>query len=82
MVKKIRNKNYKTAIVKRAESASAKLVAYMNSRPDSTEFVTFDEIRALVDSDATINITGAELSDGLIDHLAQLSGLSVVDNGL
>jgi hypothetical protein len=75
-VHKIKNPNYKTDKVINAEKASAKLALYIGSLPNSQEFVTFDEIRSVVDSSG-LSITSADLPDNLIEHIAISGGFDV-----
>lgn len=75
---KIKNPNYKSPGVITAEKAADKLLQYMESRAIDIEYVSFDSIRVVVDDAGLLGVTGADLTDGLLHHIAKLKGLEVV----
>ena len=71
----LKNKNYKSQQLQKAEQFAAQLATYMDSRPITMPYVTFDKIREVADAANIDGLTGADLTDGIIQYLADLAGI-------
>lgn len=79
-MKVIRNPNYKSAGVVKAEKAAMKLTQLINNLPSNVKYISFDDIRDTVDAANLAGITGKDLPDGMIEHIASLGGHEVTND--
>lgn len=79
---KLRNPNYISNAEKTADELSGFIDTYIAAMPTDREYISFDEIRADIDSmgltdAAGTPITSEKLTDGVIEMICQKKGIEV-----